>query len=263
MTDVLVLAGSLNNGPLQSCSSVPYEAMIKIGNQVMVNHVVNAMLQSERVGRVTVVGPPELKKILLPGITLVECGQTVMENLQRGCALFDRPVLVATADIPLLTPEAVRGFIDLCGDQRDDLYFPVVPRELVEQRFPGVKRTYVRFKEGTFTGGNLFLINPLAVEKCLTLGQELVNLRKSPLALARRVGLTLLLKLLFRSLSLAEAQAGASKLLGIKGRAVICPYPETGVDVDKPGDLECVCKIMEQDRLPNITNLQPSTVRSN
>lgn len=256
MIDALVLAGSLNNGPLCHCSAAKYEALIKIGPEAIVSYVIKALLQSGEIRRVMVVGPPELQEILPPRIIYVPSAQTVMENLRRGCGLAKGQLLVTTADIPLLTPESVQGFLKLCGDRSADLYFPVVPREIVEQKYPGVKRTYIHFKEGIVTGGNIFLVNPRVVDRCLTVGQELVDLRKSPLALARRVGLKLLLKLLCRALSLREAEARASQLLGIAGRAVICRYPEIGVDVDKPSDLKLVSQALGYHFSPEDTNAE-------
>ena len=40
-----------------------------------------------------------------------------------------------------------------------------------------------------------------------------------------------------RSLTLKEAEAKLSNIFGIKGAVIISPYPEVGIDVDKPGDL--------------------------
>ncbi|WP_333870858.1 hypothetical protein [Desulforamulus putei] len=244
MIDALVLAGSPNNGALQSVSREKYEALIKIGPYSMVSHVVNALKNSGQIRSILVVGPPEVKKVLSPEIHWTASGQTLTENLRRGCARMERPFLLATSDIPLLTPGAVTGFLGLCGDGSHDFYFPLVPREAVVEKYPGARRTYIRFKEGVFTGGNLFWVNPRVVDRCLTLGQELVNLRKKPLALARRVGIPLLCKLLLRILSIKEAEVRASRLLGIKGRAVICPYPEVGMDVDKPADLQVVRRVL-------------------
>lgn len=244
MIDALVLAGSPNNGTLKNTSREKYEALIKIGPCSMVTYVVNALKNSGQIGRILVVAPPAVKKVLSPEVHWEASGQTMMENLQRGCALMERPFLLATCDIPLLTPGAVTGFLGLCGDNRDDLYFPLVPREAVEGKYPGAKRTYVKFKEGVFTGGNLFLINPRVVKHCLGIGRELIHLRKNPLALARRVGISLLFKLLLRVLTLKEVEERASRLLGIKGRSVICPYPEVGMDVDKPADLQLVRRVL-------------------
>lgn len=244
MIDALVLAGSPNNGALKNFCRESYEALIKIGPYSMVNYVVNALKNSGQVGRIVVVGPPEVKKVISPEVHWVPSGSTLMENIQRGGDLMEQHFLLATCDIPLLNPGAVTGFLSLCGDRSADLYFPLVPRQAVEEKYPGAKRTYIRFKEGVFTGGNLFLVNPRAVKQCLVIGQELVDLRKNPLALARRVGISLFIKLLLRVLAIQEVEERASRLLGIQGRAVICPYPEVGMDVDKPADLQVVRRVM-------------------
>lgn len=245
MINALILAGGLNNGPLSRCCSEAYEALIPLDGKQMVRYVAEALARSRAVNRVLVVGPGELIS-LLPGISVLPTGNSVMDNLQLGCqALPDSDrVLVATADIPLLTTEVVDRFIGLCGDCARDFYFPVVRKEIVEARYPGVTRTYVKLREGTFTGGNLFLVNPAAVPAGMSVGQELVALRKSPFKLSRKVGLLFLLKFLFKHLSLDEAEQKVSGLLTIKGRAVICNDPEVGVDVDKPGDLEIVRQAM-------------------
>jgi hypothetical protein len=49
-----------------------------------------------------------------------------------------------------------------------------------------------------------------------------------------------MLFLLLRQLSLKDAEAAVCKRLGVKGKAVLCPYPEVGMDVDKPAQLEIV-----------------------
>lgn len=248
MIDALVLAGSPNTGALQKVSKEPYEALIKIGPQPMLQYVIKALQNSGQIKKITVVGPPELKPYITSEITWVASGHTIMENLQRGSEQMEGRFLLATADIPLLTPLAVKGFLKLCGDSGADLYFPLVPRSAVEEAYPAARRTYVQFKEGTFTGGNLFMVNPRVVGQCMTVGQELVILRKNPLALARRVGFSLLAKLLLKILTLREVEAKASRLLGIQGRAVLCPHPEVGMDVDKPMDLEVAGSILGFDQ---------------
>ncbi|MEG6521289.1 hypothetical protein [Desulfotomaculum sp. 1211_IL3151] len=247
MIDALVLAGSVNNGQLKNLSPEPYEALIKIGSIPMVLYVIRALRSNREVGRIVVVGPPGIKRELPADVIWLESGLTMMENIKKGNALMDSHYLVASSDIPLLTAGSVSGFLALCKELKDDVYFPLIPREVVEKTFPRAQRTYVTFREGVFTGGNLFLVNPQVVEQCLVIGQELVDLRKRVIALARRVGLPLLIKLLLRLLTLQEAQEKVSQMLNIKGRAIICPYPEVGMDIDKPADLEIICQAMGYD----------------
>jgi hypothetical protein len=117
------------------------------------------------------------------------------------------------------------------------LVYPIVPKEAVEARFPGNRRTYARLKEGTFTGGNLLLLDKALFFQALPLARRVVALRKRPLALARLIGLDILLKLLLGRLSLPELEARARRILGVEARALVTPYPEVGVDVDKEEDL--------------------------
>ncbi|HHU31653.1 MAG: nucleotidyltransferase family protein [Zhaonellaceae bacterium] len=247
--DAVVLAGSPNRGRLRECSSVENEALIPIGNRVMLDYVVAALLKAKSVGRLVIVGPKiELQKLYGGNsrIMLAESGSTVIDSLKAGIQVLkpQSHILVTTGDIPLLSQEAVDNFIAKCTDREVDVYYPIVPREINERQYPQVKRTYVNLKEGTFTGGNIFLVNPFKVDSCAEKGNQLVNLRKSPLALSRQIGLLFILKFLLKRLSLSEVELQFSKLLSIKGKAIVLDYPEIGIDVDKPSDLELVRKIL-------------------
>ncbi|MFZ5634634.1 MAG: NTP transferase domain-containing protein [Bacillota bacterium] len=247
MVDALVLAGSRNDGPLKQCSSVPYEAMITIGRKTMIEYVIDALRSSKRINRIVVVGPPDV-----PGfcrrddVKVVPAKGNLMENMLRGVENIPgaERVLLATCDIPLITSQAIEDFLDRCGDKSADIYYPVVPREVVEKSFINTRRTYVTFKEGDFTGGNLFLIAPAAVNRCMVKGQQLVDARKSPIRLSRLMGVPFLIKFMLRMVTIKEAERKASDLLGIEGAVVITRYPEVGVDVDKPSDLELVSKVL-------------------
>jgi hypothetical protein len=51
-------------------------------------------------------------------------------------------------------------------------------------------------------------------------------------------GLWPFFKLVIRRLSLSDAEERACKVLNLRGRAIPFPYPEVGMDVDKPFQLE-------------------------
>jgi GTP:adenosylcobinamide-phosphate guanylyltransferase len=249
MVDAVVLAGSTNNGPLKECSPVNHEALIPIGNKTMVEHVVDALLKARNVKRVLIIGPvAELSRLVFDNRTSTaeSCGG-ILENIEAGLNRLsgEKRVLLVTSDIPLLTPEAVDDFLKLCGDMSGDLYYPVIGKVVVENKFPATSRTYVNLKEGVFTGGNLFLLNPAVFKKCVENGQKIINLRKSPIGLCRLLGLKFVIKFLMRSLTIREAEEKVSQLLGgIKGTVVISKHPEVGVDVDKPGDYELALNII-------------------
>ncbi|SFG99481.1 MobA-like NTP transferase domain-containing protein [Desulfotomaculum arcticum] len=245
MIDALVLAGSPNNGALSSCSKAAYEAMITIGDKLMVQYVIEAIRKCGQINRVAIVGPRnDLAKYINEDdhIMLINHGSELTENVLLGLNRLpgSKRVLLFTSDIPLITHIAIEDFIMQCEKVEADLYYPIVPREVIEKRYAYCNRTYVSLKEGAFTGGNMFMFNPGIIEECMPRGQKLVEARKSPIKLCRIVGIMFLIKFLMRNITLKEAQTKVSRLLGIHGQVVISMYPEVGVDVDKPSDLDLV-----------------------
>ncbi|GFN21748.1 nucleotidyltransferase family protein [Thermanaeromonas sp. C210] len=245
LVDGVVLAGgSAGKGDRLGAGN---EALVPVAGRPMVAWVLEALRRSGRLRRLVLVGPEELAGLAgEEKITLVPPGRTAVESALNGAGALPGAewLLLVTADIPLLTPEAVRDFLDRCREISADLYYPIVTRRESETAYPGVKRTYVSLKEGTFTGGNMALLRADALSTCARRGQKLVALRKSPLALGWQIGPFFIVRFLLRRLSLAEVERRFSELLGVRGKAVITPYPEIGVDVDKPDDLELACRVL-------------------
>lgn len=241
MTVAIILAGGLKTGLME-------DALVPVGKHYMVEYVVDALQGSTDIEKIFLSGPvQELKKIYAysPDIELVANGATIVASFSKAFQLIPpetRQVLLVTGDIPLLTTEAVEHFLQTCRSLEGDLFYPIVSRKVNEEKYPGVKRTYIYLKEGVFTGGNIILLNSGIVAKCIKEAEELIRLRKKPLLLASYVGWKLLLAYVLRQLSLSDLEKEVSRLLGIKGVGVISPYPEIGIDVDKPSDLALVTK---------------------
>ena len=216
----------------------------------MIEYVVEALHRSATIGEIAVVGPTiRLRECLGDRVSyIVEGMGDLIDNTLLGAALFmDQPrVLVLTCDIPYLTPEAVDHFITESEKAGADLCYPIVTRESNELKYPGTKRTYAKLKDGTFTGGNMFYINPRVVEGSADLARRLVGYRKKPWKMCSVLGWDFVLRLLSGNLSIAEVEERMSALLGIKLAAIISPYPEVGNDVDKESDLMLAREYMEK-----------------
>lgn len=232
----VVLAGQPNSGALGNFRE-PWEALVPVLGRPMVEYVVDALLAACSVDGVVVVGPASER----PGVRVVEPGSSVWDNLAAGVAALAASeetarVLVATADIPLLTPAAVDALV-AAGSDDVDVVYPVVPKAVCDAQLPGTRRTYVRLREGLFTGGNLFMLNPSVLERVRTIGERLVGHRKSPRQLARDVGAGILFKFMLGRLALGDIEERVAQRFGVRGKAVVFPYAEVGVDIDKPSDL--------------------------
>lgn len=241
----MILAGAPNNKKLTVVSPESYEALIPLAGRPMVDFVVEALTDSSAVSRIVIVGPEELSYLKGEKVTaIVPCGETLMDNLRRGLDALQAEglVLLATADIPLLTTAAVDDFLAQAQQYPADFYYSIVEKGVGEAKYPEAKRTYVRLKEGTFTGGNLLLLNPRILEQGWEWAEEMYRLRKEPLKMCRQLGFGLLVRLILGQLTITSLEQRFEQLLGAKGKAIISSYPEVGIDVDKPADYELVLK---------------------
>ncbi len=246
MVDVLLLAGSPNDGQLQNCSPATQEALIELNGQIMLNYVWKALKAVSELGKIVIIGSEDLKPFLPPDAVLVENGADLLQSARNGLAEVSdsQEVLVATSDIPLITPEAIQDFLQLCRQKEADLFYSAVRQETILAKYPQSKRTFVKLKDGVFTGGNLILLRPASLEKCWHIGGKLLEARKNPLALGNIIGKGFLIKLMLGRVSLSEAEKKVSEVLQVKGTVIISSYPEIGVDVDKPEDLAMVEELL-------------------
>lgn len=245
MYDAIVLAGGKGRG-FDAGGAPEYEALVNIGGRPMLSYVVSALERSTYVDRIFVAGPVAALACLnfSRRVTLVQSGENVLDTFAAGvrAAGAVKKFLVVTADIPLLSGDAVDAFVALCGQAKAELYYPVVGQEDMCKSFPGSERTYVRFKEGAFTGGNLFLADARILPRCMETARRINANRKKPWRLAAMLGWTTLAKFALRRLSLEDARSAAERLLNVRGCVVRSAHAAVGMDVDKSSDLELVKK---------------------
>jgi len=146
----------------------------------------------------------------------------------------------------MLTAEAVDDFLSQCRDQNQDMFYPIVSKEVNEAVFPGVTRTYVKIKDGTYTGGNMVLVAPKFIQESKQVIHRVVMLRKKPFEIVKLLGFRILVKFIFRCLTIAEVERRVKHLFGINAKAVITSYPQIGTDVDKPSDWELAQRVLSR-----------------
>lgn len=234
--------------------SVANKGLIEIGDRPMVQYLLEALENCSHIGRVGLVMPQESAREWPSPVTTIPAQGTLTQNIRAGLEALDDhdAVLILAADIPLVTTEALNDFLARCvgddsqkePDGRSFLCYPVIRKEDAERSFPGVRRTYAKLREGTFTGGNLVLAHRQTVLEQLSLLDTIYEIRKNPLRLLRLIGFRLLIRYLVIGLSIKDLEGRISDIIGGTAKAIITPYPEIGVDVDKAEDLELVREML-------------------
>ncbi|MFA7077514.1 MAG: nucleotidyltransferase family protein [Syntrophomonas sp.] len=243
--DAVILAGGENSSELKKIAPYDNEALIIIGKYPMIYYVYSALRGTPNIKNIVVSGPVEALRSILPrddSLFFVEGGENAIESFAHAVGFLSGreispKVLAVPTDVPFLTPEAIGDFLISCETSEADFYYPVTRKEVNEQKYPGVVRTYVKLKDGIFTGGNLFLVRSEIIPACLDIGLQLISRRKNPMAIAKLFGFGLVWKYLAGRLSIQMAEKRFHKVVGIRGKGIISPYAEVGVDVDKPDDL--------------------------
>lgn len=247
----IVLAGGTEDDNWAKQHGVQNKAFLPINDLPMINYVVAALRECSRVEQIIVVGPVDALVDLLPyeGIRYLPEQGDIIDNVLAAVQELpqDKKVLICTSDIPMLTPEALSALFDAVSERDADLYYPIINRVDCEKRYPGVRRTYVKLKNGSFTGGNIVVVNPKQAIPLAQVFRKLVTERKNPVKMLLTLGLPgiiFVLMLALGMLTVSELEQRLSHILHIRGAAIYCAYPEIGTDVDKDSDLELARRVL-------------------
>ncbi len=221
------------------------KAMLDIAGKPMIQWVLDALSGAKTVEQVVIVGlPPECCDVRCSKpLAFVLNQPDMVENIRAGAAkvLEINPqahhFLVVSSDIPAITPEMVDWVVRSALETDHDAYYNIITREVMEARFPGSRRSYVQLKDMEVCGGDMNVVSAQTVTADEALWKRIVDSRKSALKQASLLGYDTLFLLLFHLLTLENAVKKGSKRLHIRARAIVSPYAELGMDVDKPHQL--------------------------
>ncbi len=250
--DAIVTAGGipLPQEPLYTETKGHNKALLEIAGKPMIQWVLDALGEAKTIDNVIVVGLTEktgltcakpLYYIPNQGKMLDNFRAGVEKSLELGTKKKEH-VLFVSADIPAISGEMVDWVVNTAMETDEDVYYNVIERETMEKRFPGSKRTWTKLKDMEVCGGDMNVARAKLVldESENSIWEKISNARKSPLKQAALIGFGTALRLLFGQLTLAQAEEAIMKKLNITGRAIVCPYAEVGMDVDKPHQLEII-----------------------
>ncbi len=237
----VVLAG----GPPDEVSALqpdaPNKAFVRIGGVALVERVLRALRGVDEITRLVAVAPPSTHAD--PALALADerraDGLRIRESLRNGLANLPprELVLIAASDLPILTSEAIRDFIARAQARDCDVGYGCVERRVHVAKYPHVPHTWARLRDGTYCGGGLFALRPLVLPALERFIEQLGAARKKPWRLASLFGAGVLVKYAVGRLSISDAERRARELLGVTACALVSPYAESAVNVDRASDV--------------------------
>ena len=298
--DAVVLAGTHQN-PKRLIAG-RNKAFLEVGGKILIRYVVDALLGAERVGQIYVVGPPEelmgvlagypsrVRVIAQRGKMLTNCwaGIEASEDTHRSDRNIpesERPLLIISCDLPLVTAASIDDFIGRCArldNASEEPYamFAGVIDEPGVRPFhpdgdrPGIERPFVEVEFGRLRLANIYVGRPrsLANQAFLQTGFSYRKAKdwRNVVALAFnffksqggwqaawltvRVQVTLMLskgkgywyRRLKKGNTRERVEKSVSQVLGGPVKVVITPYGGLSLDVDDEEDFRILDSCYEE-----------------
>ena len=259
-TALVLAAGRGTDDPVAASQNLGHKCLVRVGGEPMLLRVLRALSASQRVGRIaiSIEHPGALEAVpgLAPlldwrSVAMLPSAATPSLSVARAAETLENPwpLLVTTADHPLLTPAMIDHFCAEAALAGADLAVALAAASLVLARHPDTRRTFLRFRGERYTGCNMFALMTPKAARAADFWQGLEAHRKRPWRILKAFGAAAMLRFIAGGMTLEAAMRAASRRLGLKAVAVEMPFPDAAIDVDKPDDLrlaEAVLRTREE-----------------
>ena len=254
MITALLLAGSRPGAdPLAQAAGVPVKPLAPVAGEPMINRPARALLAHPAIDRLLILTQqPDLYAADPATAWLADHPQvrfepsgtgiaaTLMEMLDRPGAPY--PLLVTTADHVLLDRAMLDQFVGEATGA--DIAVALVERATLLARYPQSRRTWLKFRDGWWSGANLFWFGSAKARSVIALWQEVEQDRKKGWKILAAFGPVALLGALLRILTLRAGIARIGRRFGLTARLVAMASPEACIDADKVEDVALIEQIL-------------------
>lgn len=257
-TTTIILAGGKIEEDLAARTKEKAKAFIKINGKYMVEYVVEALRGSEKIKEIILVSdlnitPGSVKekvdKCVQSGSNMIE---TLLKGVDAAAAHYDNSVesvLVVPCDMPLIDKHCAEEFLDnaraLYEQKNARIIYGIVEKQNYIRKFPAMKRTYLKLKDGAFCGTGFFYMDREVVKNLKSIFEKISGFRKKPWQAVSMLGFFTIIKLLTRQLTIKDLEEKAEKFLGCASKTVVLRDPVSAVNVDSVEDLIEVEKILK------------------
>ncbi len=252
----LILAGKREKDNLSEAFSIENKAFLKIGNQYLIQAVIQA-LKDANLPTPYLLGILENQKaifknklsflletdyILKPNTNYQSPVQTITEVLDN---LTDQQsLLITTSDNYFLNQQILEEFLMKCQKSKAQFLIGVVNgQEKLISQYPKTKRTWHKLNSHTWlSGANLFFFRHKFInEKSKEILFKLESQRKNPFNFAitvARQNFGFLFNLICQNTSIEKCNEAISKTMGFSTELITLSEPKACIDIDTITDYE-------------------------
>lgn len=248
----ILLAGSRPGGdPLAQAAGVRVKPLVPVAGEPMINRPARALLAHPAIARVIILAQDAAPFLTDPATAWLGAEpRVVFARSESGIAgtllgMIDTapfPLLVTTADHVLLDMDMLDQFV--AQARGADLAVAMVERRVLLARYPQSRRTWLKFRDGWWSGANLFWLGSAKVRPVIDLWSAVEQDRKKGWRVLAAFGPLVLLGALLRVLGLRGGIARVGRRFGLEARLVGMMQAEACIDADKPDDVALIETIL-------------------
>lgn len=250
----ILLAGSRPTpDPLAVAAGVAIKPLVPVAGEPMINHPARTLLAHPAVGQVIILtqsaepfaaDPATAWLLTHPRVRFEQSGSGIASSLlallERGDVPF--PILLTTADHVLLDSAMLDQFTAEAAGA--DIAVAMVERATLLARYPRSRRTWLKFRDGWWSGANIFWFGSDRARPVIALWQEVEQDRKKGWKIVSAFGPIALIGTLLRILTLRGGITRIGRRFGLVARLVAMEKAEACIDADKVDDVVLIERIV-------------------
>ena len=229
--NAVITAGGRVDGEFASTIGQSVKALAPCRGVTLLDLAIGAAREAGA-NQIAVVGGAEVRRAVDPDVRVIDEDASGSENLRRALHAWDdnAPLLYLTSDMPFISGKALRSFID--ASPAETIALPLTEWADFTRRFPDAPPFGITLAGEKVVNGGAFMLPAGSCGVIEAFAARFFEARKSPLQMAQLTGVPLLVKFLFRRLSVGALETHAQRLLRIPAKAVRNSPAELAYDVD-------------------------------
>jgi GTP:adenosylcobinamide-phosphate guanylyltransferase len=181
---------------------------------------------------------------IAPGRSAVQTILAAHQTIPPSDAL-----VLISGDHPLITAAIINSFYAQAHQSAFDFAMAVVPQKTIKTTYPNAQRTFIPFKDGNVSGGNLFYIRRNNIPKILQQHQAdclqtLEKSRKTPILALSLLSFKTWALFGLNQLTRKALEKQLSQTLGFSVGSIVIETPECAIDIDTLQDLRLAEEIL-------------------
>ena len=230
-----ITAGGRVEGELAKAMGTTVKALSPLGHTTPLEAAVSGA-RTAGARRVVVIGGDEVRARIGHLVdAVIDESPSGRENIARAVATSeDQPLLLLASDMPFLTGEGLRAFVERA--RSSDVALPIADAASYERTYPGAPPHATKLGRERIVNGSVVYFGAGIAPRVLEISERLFAARKSLLRMAVLLGPTLLLRFVAGQLRIEHVEARATQIFGIRARAIRESDPGLCYDIDGLAD---------------------------